>query len=338
MNRWAGAVVALTLAGCGDAAGPPEPALAWEATQVLLRDQAITADKVMYRSDGYRIVGVVCRPLGSGPYPVLMLNHGGWSGLGTELDASVSGCAAVARNGYVVLESSYRGEDGSEGPIELCAGESRDVRRMLDIVLAQSYADPTRVSVLGGSHGGCITYGAMENGLPAQRAVALAGPSDLGALYDAMADSIAAGVTGDRLSLFQLFLAEFRRILGGSPEEKPAVYAARSFLPRANAVAAWSGRLMIQHGTDDDIVPVEQSCALVKLMGGFEIYHVDDAGATTPAPPEKCASFGLTWQGATRPGQWPGRRYFVVYDGVGHGSGKNADRLNADTFAFLFTP
>jgi dipeptidyl aminopeptidase/acylaminoacyl peptidase len=334
---WSSIILAAGMIGCGDATSPGAGAEdSWDSSRVLFQDQAIRVEKVSYRSEGLQVFGLVCRPLSPDRHQVLMVNHGGWAGLGQEWEPTQSGCAAASRNGYVVIEPAYRGEDGSEGTIELCAGEAADVRTMVSIILRQPYVDPnaSELMVLGGSHGGCITLRAIADGLPAGRAVAAAGPTDWALVYRALEDSITAGSTPDRLSSWQFLASEVVRYLGGTPAQVPAVYASRSILTHAGAIAGWGGKLLVQHGVDDEIVPVEQSCALA-ATGGFRSYHVDASGAVRTEPPRACVGFGLAWLPGPLPAEWPDRRYLIVYESLSHGAGLNAARQGADALSFL---
>ena len=154
-------------------APPPD----WESVEVTTDDGVIVIEKVSYRSDGYRIFGQVCRPKAAGAFPVIVNNHGGAVGLGPEWNGG--SCASAARNDLVTVQSSYRGEDGSEGPIELCLGEVTDVLEMMTIALRKPYADPARVVMWGASHGGCVTTRAVQRGAPVLAAVDVFGITDM---------------------------------------------------------------------------------------------------------------------------------------------------------------
>lgn len=331
-----GWLLLLSLAGCGEPTDPG-PTDGFVTTQIILRDDAVDAATVRYPSEGLSVAGIVCRPRAGGRHPLLMINHGGWSGLGSELHPLTSVCVTLARAGYFVIEPSYRGEDGSAGVIELCLGEATDIRTMLAIALEDPAVDPERVGVLGGSHGGCSTLRALVDGAAPARAVSVAGPTDWADTYRALADSIAAGATGDRLTGFQYLTSETRKYLGGTPDQVPDVYAARSLRTRVAGLDRWAGKLLIQHGVDDEVVTVEEACALVAVAVGFTAYHVDAAGQVVSAAPAKCAAFRIAWSAGPLPAIWPGSRYLVIYDALGHGGGVNAGRQGADAFAFMFS-
>ncbi len=105
----------LALVACGEPGGPtdPDPApLGWETVTRTTDSASVIIEKVSYRSNGLRIFGQVCRPPSAGPHPVMIVNHGGFAGLGAE-EWNGGVCRETAsRLGYVVVESSYRGEGG----------------------------------------------------------------------------------------------------------------------------------------------------------------------------------------------------------------------------------
>ncbi|HET8647505.1 MAG TPA: prolyl oligopeptidase family serine peptidase, partial [Vicinamibacteria bacterium] len=166
----------LALSSCADPNDPsPSPGATWLTTATTFEDNLVRIERVTYRSSGgLRIEGQVCRSTVLGRRPVLVVNHGGFEGLGGEWNGGL--CKTIAQAGYVVIESSYRGEDGSEGRVEFCLGEVDDVLAMLDVALQQPYADRRRVVMWGGSHGGCVTTRAFQRGAPVHAAVDVFGP------------------------------------------------------------------------------------------------------------------------------------------------------------------
>jgi dipeptidyl aminopeptidase/acylaminoacyl peptidase len=325
-------LLALVSCAAPDGSGPsPDPT--WLSAERTFEDDLVRIDKVTYRSSGgLRVVGQVCRTTVLGRRPVLVLNHGGFEGLGSDWNGGL--CKTAAQAGFVVLESSYRGEDGSEGSVEFCLGEVDDVLAMLDIALGQSYADPGRVSMLGLSHGGCITLRALQRGAPVQAAVDVFGPSEAVTLMQFWQARVAAGDPNS---------AEYRELIdrvvtaaGGPPQTAPAAYAARSPVNFVAPLDAWPGALLMVHGTDDPLVPLAQSCLIASRMRDVRAYY-RDAVRALPGPPPGCTAPGLPWltDGLPAP-RWPAQRYFMVYRGAGHdlGSAAGAGML-ADVLSFL---
>jgi hypothetical protein len=270
---------------------------------------------VTYLVGGLTIVGQVCRPTAPGRYPIIVFNHGGFSGLGAEWDGALCGGAA---NGFVIAMSSYRGEDDSQGAVEVCAGEVDDTLQLLAIVGAQPYADATRAAMIGGSHGGCITLRAIARGAPVRAAADLFGPVHWGAIYDDLSGHLALGTTDELAVTYRDIVARLRAATGGTPDQVPAAYAARSPLFETAAISAARPDVMIVHGVADLIVPVEHSCAVAGGLVGLVAHHLDDAGRVTSQPPARCTD--LTWSLSALPSpDWSGHRHLITHDGAGHG-------------------
>jgi dienelactone hydrolase len=310
----------------GADAAPPD----WRSVEVLFDDGAIVTERVKYLSDGLVIDGQVCRPKEGGPYPVIVFNHGGFMGLG--IDPMSGNCVDSARAGYVWIGSSYRGEDASEGEVEVCLGEVDDVLAMIDVALAQPYADRDRVVMWGGSHGGCITTRAVQRGAPVHAAADVFGPADLASNYQFWVDQIEAG-TGPTAA-YQQLIDVVDGAIGGPPADHPDAYAARSPIEFELPPGL---PFMITHGTLDELVPVAQSCALVADAGGFTAFHLDGSQSEVTSAPAGCEDASLTWTAGPRPSpQWPGGRYLVVYDGLGHSfAGAPGSAMLGDLVAFL---
>jgi hypothetical protein len=322
--------------GAVDDAGSLAGPLRFESASALRSDANVIVEKVEYLSEGLRIVGQVCRPnpagpQGAGPFPVAIANHGGFSGI---TDWNGGNCVDNAQKGWVVAESSYRGEDGSEGAVEVCLGEVTDVLRLTAIVLAQPYADPTHVYMSGISHGGCITTRAVQRGAPVQLAIDMFGPTDWALAYDGWVAGIAASspVRGN----LQLLKDVLDEAIGGGPAQFPAEYARRS--PRSFGPDLDRARLpfLRLQGGADAYVPSAQGCALAAASTGFLNYHVATSGAVLATAPSECASFGLTWEAGPRPTTWPAERYLMLYDDVGHSfEGSGAGSLFTDLIGYL---
>lgn len=313
------------LASCGgEHGGPP----GWLSKETIALDAHVRVERVEYLSDGLRVVGQLCRPNRAGAFPVAVYNHGGWSGLGEEWGALDGGCADLARLGWVAAMSSYRGEDGSDGSVEICSGEASDVLAMLEIVRRDPFATD-RAVMLGVSHGGCVAVRALQNGAPVSRAVSLNGPTDLAGVYENALARAPAPFFSDLLAAFDL-------AFGGSPIVAPDVYRARSTIEDAASLAAHPAAVLLQHGEADEVVPAEQSCLLAEAAGGFQAFHVKVNGQVTTHAPPACAGLDLEWSAGPLPlGDWPGSRYLVIYDGEPHAGGANQPLVLGHLVDFL---
>jgi dipeptidyl aminopeptidase/acylaminoacyl peptidase len=111
--------------------------------------------------DGYKVHGWVLKPAGSGPFPVVLMVHGGpFAHYGWTLfdEAQV-----VAGAGYAVVLGNPRGSAGyGESHGRAIVGDfgnldSADVLALLDGALEDPDLDGDRVGVMGGSYGGFMT-------------------------------------------------------------------------------------------------------------------------------------------------------------------------------------
>lgn len=121
----------------------------------------------------------VFKPPGDGPFPVVVINHG--KSLGdTRFQARYRPIGAARfflARGYAVVVPMRQGFSKSEG-FYVGGGcnvesngqvQAEDVKAVLDDVLAQPWADKTRVLVAGQSHGGWTTLAFGTLGYPGVR-------------------------------------------------------------------------------------------------------------------------------------------------------------------------
>ncbi len=114
---------------------------------------------ISYPSDGLTITGIMQIPLGDGPFPVIVMNHGYSS---RELYSSGTGTDRAAeylvRRGYITLASDYRSWGASDiGPSLFHTGLVIDVIGLMNAVPSIPQADPDRIGMWGHSMGGGVT-------------------------------------------------------------------------------------------------------------------------------------------------------------------------------------
>jgi dipeptidyl aminopeptidase/acylaminoacyl peptidase len=312
------------------------PGSPWETSEVTFEDEQIIVEKVSYRVDGLRIFAQICRPRGEGPFPLLISNHGGYRGIG---DFSGGACADNARFGFVTALSSYRGEDGSDGAIEICKGEVDDVLELTRITQGLPFVDASRSVMYGISHGGCITLRAVARGVPVAAAAAMVPPTDIARLHADWTASIEGDPGSGVSQLLATLRADFEAFLGGSPAAVPEEYEARSPKNDVQAIASWPGALFVAAGGEDFLLPPSQVCALARDAGLLSYRVTDAGGAVSAEAPAGCAAEGLAFSAGPKPtASWPERRYFVFYDGMSHLlTGPTAPVLQSDLFSFVFS-
>ena len=162
--------------------------------------------------DGGNLNGVVTAS-GWTVQPVLLGANGqpvlGPNGLPIPVPDSLGQCLDWAKRGWVFATSAYRGESvvitsqnpnfptpaqpwKSDGNVEFCMGEVTDVMALTDLLVKHAHAvtlgstaekvaiNPNgELLMYGYSHGGCITYRAVEQGAPVKAFSVIEGFTDL---------------------------------------------------------------------------------------------------------------------------------------------------------------
>jgi uncharacterized protein len=112
-----------------------------------------------YPSDGLRITGVMQIPVGEGPFPVIVMNHGFFSrSVYHSGDGTDRASPYLAEHGYITLASDYRSWGESDiGASFFYSGLVIDVINLIKAIPSISEADPSRIGVWGHSMGGGVT-------------------------------------------------------------------------------------------------------------------------------------------------------------------------------------
>jgi len=229
---------------------------------------------VSYLSEGLKIYALMTIPNGEKPstgWPVVIFNHGFIPpDVYVTTERYIAYVDLIARSGYIVFRSDYRGHGNSEGN---AAGAYSTPDYTVDVLNAvasmkrHADADPNRIGMWGHSMGGYITL----------RSMVITGDIKAGVIW--------AGVVGSYPDL----LTRWRRGTGssvpstprpgswrntlvgtyGSPEENPEFWnsiSANSYL------IDLSGPIQLHHGTADADVPLEFSELLFYQMLEAEQY------------------------------------------------------------------
>lgn len=132
-------------------------------THTLTVSEAYTRVLITYPSDGLTISGMMHIPFGTGPFPVVILNHGYiapsqfWSGSDTWRAADY-----LAQNGYLTISPDFRGLARSDQGLNIFrAGYAVDALNAAASVKSLPYADARRIGMWGHSMGGGVTARAM---------------------------------------------------------------------------------------------------------------------------------------------------------------------------------
>ena len=223
---------------------------------------------VSYLSDGLKIYALMTVPNGEKPasgWPVVIFNHGYIPpDVYRTTERYVAYVDLIARSGYIVFRSDYRGHDQSEGEASGAYSSPDYTVDVLNAVASMKRypdADPNRIGMWGHSMGGYITLRSMVISKDIKVGVIWAG---VVASYQDMLTRWRRGpgsaITPTpnprswRLSLINQY---------GSPEENPGFWnsiSANSYL------GDLSGPIQLHHGTADEDVPLEFSELLYYQM------------------------------------------------------------------------
>ena len=234
---------------------------------------------VSYRSDGYEIYALMTIPNGTKPaagWPVIVFNHGYIAPAEYRTtERYVAYVDMIARSGYIVFKSDYRGWGSSEGGSTPGGGYASpaltvDVLNAVASLQAYKDADPNRIGMWGHSLGGQLTLRAMvvSNGIKAGViwGGVVASYPDIIARWSHMdrATSVPqlAGSALRWIRDFSSWVEDFSTQYG-TPDQNPAFWATIS--PNAY-LADLSGPIQLHHSTTDEMVPVAWSETLAKEL------------------------------------------------------------------------
>ncbi len=233
---------------------------------------------VSYMSDGYKIYALMTVPNGEKPptgWPAIIFNHGYIPPAQYRTtERYVAYVDAIARSGYIVLKSDYRGHGSSEGPPEGAygfPGYTDDVLNALASVKAYPDADPNRIGMWGHSMGGHLTLRSMVVAPDIKAGVIWGGvvapypnifardPNRQRPTRTVTETPIPPGGMGPYGRPWRQELTEKY----GTVEQNPAFWA--SISPNSY-LAEISGPLQLNHSVTDEEVPVASSQTLFAEM------------------------------------------------------------------------
>lgn len=193
-------------------------------------------------TNGQTIQAWLVTPEGEGPFPTVLETHGGPTWAMTDLYHS--GSQAWVDHGFAFLSVNYRGSTTFGREFERAIWGDLGHWEVDDMAAARSWliengiAEPDGIILTGWSYGGYLTLQALGKE-PKLWAGGMAGI--------AIADwAVQYEDTADTLKGYQVAL------LGGTPQEKPEVYAAASPITYAKQVAA---PVLVIQGSNDTRCP-----------------------------------------------------------------------------------
>jgi len=186
---------------------------------------------------------------GSGPFPAIVFLHGeGWrAGNRRQMSHFIEG---VARMGYVGVTVEYRLVPAARFPAQV--EDCKAALRWLRANAGKYRVDPGRIGVVGFSAGGHLAAMLGVTGENVQAVVSFFGPTDF-STRDWPRD------------LEREVIVPF---LGGSFADIPAVYERASPISH---VTKDSAPFLLFHGSEDELVSVDQSKRLAERLKSFGV-------------------------------------------------------------------
>jgi dipeptidyl aminopeptidase/acylaminoacyl peptidase len=216
-----------------------------ETRSLLDKDNQKIAQRVFYEStDGTRVSGLLFKPDGKGPWPLIVVAHAGFGEGADFSDVSLG----IRDKGYVVFNPDFRGSGKSQGKHEGAKGEVEDVISGIKYVKSLGLVQDDRVGIYGQSHGAAVAMLASERYPGIKAVVEEAGFSDAADIYDNSLNSNELQVTTVRSDLLNM--------VGGTPAQVPEEYRVRSAIYGADRMGA---PVLLIHGAKDPLIPVSQA-------------------------------------------------------------------------------
>ncbi len=242
----------------------------WERTPLRRADFAPAEDFRWRSVDGLAIQGWLYRPSGPARGTIVYV-HGGPTA--HSLDQINGQIQFLVREGFVVFDPNYRGSTGfgitfRESIKEEGWGgrEQDDIRTGIEALLAAGIAAPGRVGITGTSYGGYSAWCGITRWTPELLAAAapICGMTDLVVDYQTTRPDLRA---------------YSEAMLGGTPDEQPERYHARSPI---NFVGDIRGALLIVQGARDPNVTPENVRAVRAALDhagvGYDLLEFADEG------------------------------------------------------------
>jgi acetyl esterase/lipase len=231
---------------------------------------------------------------GKGPFPLILNLHGGAFAIGDKRDIHILPVLQGLQHGYAIVSANYRLSGEAKFPAGL-----QDIKAAIRWVRAhhkEYYLDDNRIAVWGASAGGnyaamiCLTAGRAD--LEDLRLGNPEYPCNVQAAVDQFGPI-------DFLKMDEQFIQSGMGLPDHSQAESPEsqyIGAKITDVPKKvqmanpmNYIYADMPPILIQHGRQDELVPVQQSMIFVEKLkelvskGRFEFDILENAGHDDPA-------------------------------------------------------
>ncbi len=208
--------------------------------------------------DGHDLPLYVTKPHGKGPWPTVVLVHGGPSvrGWHWRWDGESQ---FLASRGYLVVKPEYRGSEGYGAALETAGHKQWGLKMQDDIADAttwaaqQGFEDPKRTCIMGSSYGGYATLmGLVRYGDLYRCGVAASAVTDINLLYD-----VAWSDAGSQAKLYSM-----PELIGDQLADAAQLKATSPILQASRITRP----LLLAHGGIDRRVPIIHATTLLNAL------------------------------------------------------------------------
>jgi acetyl esterase/lipase len=217
---------------------------------------------------------------GTGPFPVIVAIHGGAFMMGDKADGQLTPMLAGLDRGYAVVSINYRLSSESTFPAQV--NDAKAAIRYIRANAAKYNLDPDRIAAWGGSAGGYLAAMLGTSGGVGDLEDMSQGNADQSSAVQAVVDwfgpisfldmdpQFTASGTGP--ANHNEASSPESQLLGAALPDVPELVATAD---PTTYITADDPPFLIQHGTNDANVPVEQSVefadALMKVLGSDKV-------------------------------------------------------------------
>ncbi|MBI3632026.1 MAG: prolyl oligopeptidase family serine peptidase [Candidatus Vogelbacteria bacterium] len=214
--------------------------------------KAVFVYKIIYKSQGHKVIGYIIEPRERESLPALICNRGGSREFGRieNNHLFVRLINRFARNGYICITTQYSGNAGGEGVDEMGGSDVEDVLTLYKILKQYKRVDIKRVGMYGASRGGMMAY------------IVLSRVKWLKAVVVHAASANLVNKEKFRPEMFE----HYKEMFGGSLKEKKkrsALYFADKFPKRTP--------ILMMHGTSDWRVNPIDSLKLAEKLQEYKV-------------------------------------------------------------------
>ena len=234
-----------------DRANEKLTAIGQSRPMIVARQMAATSFERIKARDGQDLPVYVTRPSGKGPWPTVVLVHGGPQVRGWDWDWDPES-QFLASRGYLVVKPEYRGSEGYGDALFVSGFKQWGLKSQDDIADATTWAaskglaDPKRTCIAGASYGGYATLmGLVRYGDLYRCGVAWSAVADIDMMYDLWWSDFDDDWKGYGMP-----------VMVGDRIKDAAQFAETSPLRQAARI---THPLLLAHGSEDQRVPIEHA-------------------------------------------------------------------------------